>query len=85
VVPDAYSVGCSGIRHGVASISVGHVFVHERSLASGAIFLSVLDCGLDGEDVHAVDLQARNVLATLIVFGNGGGAVRGGTHTIFVV
>lgn len=80
-----YAVGCSGIRHGVASVSVGDVFVNERSLASRAILLSVLDCSFDGEDVHAVDLQTGNVLATLVIFRDGGGTVRSSTHTVLVV
>ena len=66
-------------------VSVGDVFVDQRTLASSCVFLAVLDGGLDGEDVHAVDLQARNVLATLVVVGDGRRAVGSGTHAVLVV
>jgi hypothetical protein len=80
-----YSVGCAGVGHGVTSVAVGDILVDERTLASGGVFLSVLDGSLDSEYVHAVDLQTGNVLATLVVVGEGGGAVRSGTHTVLVV
>ena len=69
----------------MTSVTVGDVFVDEGSLASGAVLLSVLDGCLDSEDIHAVDLQTRNVLSTLVVVGDGGGTVSGGTHTVLVV
>lgn len=81
----AYAVGGSGVGHGVTSVTVGDVFVDKRTLAGGAVLLSVLDGGLDGEDVHAVDLQTGDVLAALVVVGDGRRAVGGGTHTVLVV
>jgi hypothetical protein len=69
----------------VASVTVGNVFVDEGTLASGGVLLSVLDSGLDSEDVHTVDLQTGDVLSTLVVVGEGRRAVGGGSHTVLVV
>jgi hypothetical protein len=55
------------------------------TLAGVAPLLTVLDGGLDGEGVHAVDLETRDVLTTLVVLGESGRAVGGGTHTVLVV
>jgi hypothetical protein len=79
------SVGCSGVGHGVTSVAVGNIFVNQRTLAGRGIFLSVLDGSLDGKDVHTVDLQTRDVLAALVVVGEGGRAVGSSSHTVLVV
>jgi hypothetical protein len=55
----------------VSSVAVGNVFVDKRTLACGGVLLSVLDRGLDGKDVHPVDLQTGDVLSTLVVVGEG--------------
>lgn len=75
----------AGVRHGVATVAVGDVLEDQRTLVSLSPFLAVLDSSLDSEDVHAVDLQTRNVLSTLVVVGQGGGAGSRGTHTVLVV
>ena len=80
-----YAVGGARVGHGVASVAVGDVFVVEGALAGGAVLLAVLDGGLDGEDVHAVDLQAGDVLAALVVVGDGRGSVGGSAHAVLVV
>jgi hypothetical protein len=80
-----YAICGSGIGHGVTSVAVCNVFVDEGSFAFGTPLLSVLDGGLYSEDVHAVDLETRDVLATLVVVGQGGSAVGGGTHSVLVV
>lgn len=80
-----YSVCGSGVGHGVSSVTVGNVFVDEGTFASGGVLLSVLDSGLDSEDVHTVDLQTGDVLSTLVVVGEGRRAVGGGSHTVLVV
>jgi len=67
-----YSVCGTGVGHGVSSVTVGDVFVDKRALASGSILLSVLDSGLDGEDIHTVNLQTGDVLSTLVVVGESG-------------
>ncbi len=67
----AYAVGCAGVGHGVATVSVGYELEDERALAGCRPFLAVLYGGHDGKDVHAVDLQTGNVLATLVVLGEG--------------
>ncbi len=69
----------------MSSVTVGDVFVDKRTLASGGVLLSVLDSGLDSEDIHTVDLQTRDVLSTLVVVGEGRRAVGGGSHTVLVV
>ena len=56
----------------MSSVTVGDVFVDKRALASGSILLSVLDSGLDGEDIHTVNLQTGDVLSTLVVVGESG-------------
>jgi hypothetical protein len=80
-----YAVSGSGVGHGVTSVSVGNVFVDERTLASSGVFLAVLDSSLDGEDVHAVDLETGDVLTALVVVRDGGGAVGSSSHTVLVV
>ena len=69
----------------MTSISVGDELVDEGSLSSGAPFLSELGGSLDGKNVHTVDLQTRNVLSTLVVFGKSGGTVGSSTHAVLVV
>lgn len=81
----ASSVGGSGVRHGVTSVSVGNVFEDERAIARGGVLAGVLDGCLYGKDVHSVDLETGDVLTTLVVVRECGGAVGCGTHTIFVV
>jgi hypothetical protein len=81
----AYAVGCARVGHGVASVSVGDIFVDERTLAGGGVFLAVLDGSLDSEDVHAVDLETGDVLTALVVVGDGGGAVGRSAHAVLVV
>lgn len=79
------TVGGTGVRHGVTTISVGDVFENHGALVGNSPVLAVLDGGLDGEDVHAVDLETRDVLSTLVVVGQGRGTGSRGTHTILVV
>jgi hypothetical protein len=79
------AVGGAGVGHGVTSISVGDEFVDEGTLAVGGPLLAECDGLLAGEDVHAVDLETGDVLATLVVLGDGRRAVGGGTHTVLVV
>ena len=69
----------------MTTVTVCDVFEDERTLAGCGPFAAEGDGGLDGEDIHTVDLQTRDVLSTLVVVGDGGGAVRGGTHTVLVV
>lgn len=79
------AVGGAGVGHGVTTVAVGDVLVDKGTLAGVAPLLTVLDGGLDGEGVHAVDLETRDVLTTLVVLGKSGRAVGGGTHTVLVV
>ena len=81
----AGAVRGAGVGHGVPAVAVRDVFEDQGAVAFGGVLLSVLDGGFDGEDVHAVDFEAGDVLAALIVFGQGGGAVGGSTHAVFVV
>lgn len=81
----AGAVRGTGVGHGVPAVAVRDVFEDQGAMAFGGVFLAVLDGGFDGEDVHAVDFEAGDVLAALVVFGQGGGAVGGGTHAVFVV
>ena len=79
------AVGGAGVGHGVTTVAVGDVLVNKGTLAGVAPLLTVLDGGLDGEAVHAVDLKTRDVLTTLVVLGESGRAVGGSTHTVLVV
>lgn len=79
------TVGGTGVGHGVTTVTVGDVLEDKGSLAGDGVVLAVLDGGLGGQDVHAVDLETGNVLTTLVVLGQGGGAGGGGTHTVLVV
>lgn len=67
------------------AVAVGDVLEDERAVAFGGVLFAVLDGGFDGEDVHAVDFEAGDVLAAFVVFGESGGAVGGGAHAVFVV
>ena len=69
----------------MSSVTVGDVFVDEGTLASGGVLLSVLDSGLDGKDVHTVDLQTGDVLTTLVVVGESRRTVSSSSHTVLVV
>ncbi len=69
----------------MAAIAVGDVFEDEGAMAGGGVGFGVFDGGFDSEDVHAVDFEAGDVLAALIVLGEGGGTVGGGAHAVFVV
>lgn len=80
-----YAVGGTRVGHGVTSVSVGDKLKDKRTLASCGPLAAELGRGLDGEDVHAVDLETGNVLATLVVLGDGRRAVGSSTHTVLVV
>jgi hypothetical protein len=80
-----YAVGGTGVGHGVTSVSVGDEFVDEGTLAVGGPLLAECDGLLAGEDVHTVDLETGDVLATLVVLGDGRRAVGSSTHTVLVV
>lgn len=73
------------VGHGVAAVAVGDIFEDEGPVAGEVEGFAVFDCGFDGEDVHAVDFEAGDVLAAFVVFRQGGGAVGGGAHAVFVV
>ena len=79
------TVGGTGVGHGVTSVTVGDILEDKGTLAVNGVVLAVLDSGLDGEDIHAVDLETGDVLATLVVVGQSGGTGGGGTHAVFVV
>ena len=51
----------------MAAVTVGDIFEDERTMAVNGVLFTVLDSGFDGEDVHTVNLEAGNVLATFIV------------------
>ncbi len=69
----------------MASITVGDVFEDEWAVAGDCVLLAVFDGGFDGENVHTVNFETWNILASLVVFCQGGGAVGCGSHTVFVV
>lgn len=79
------TVGSTGVGHGVTTVAVGNVLQDHGSGAVLGELLAVLDGGLDGEDVHTIDLETRDVLSALVVVGQGGGPSGGGTHTVLVV
>jgi hypothetical protein len=69
----------------MATIAIRHVLKHKRALAGERPFLAVLDGGFDGKNVHAVDFEPGDILTTLVVVSQGGGAVGGRAHAVFVV
>ena len=69
----------------MSAVAVGYVFEDQGAVAFGGVFFAVLDGGFDGENVHAVDFKAGDVLAAFVVFSESGGAVGGGTHSVLVV
>lgn len=75
----------AGVGHGVASVPVGDILEDHGAVAGIGPLLAVLDRGLDGEAVHAVDLETGDVLATLVVIREGGRPVCRRTHTVLVV
>lgn len=79
------TVGGARVGHGVTTVAVGDVLEDHGALVGSGPLLTVLDGSLDGKDVHAVDLEARDVLTTLVVVGQGGGTGSRGTHTVLVV
>lgn len=79
------TVGGTGVGHGVTTIAVGDVFENHGALAGGSPFLAVLDSGLDGQDIHAINLETRNVLSALVVIGQSRRTGSRSTHTVLVV
>lgn len=75
----------SGVGHGVTSIPVGDILKNHRAVVGISPLLAVLDSRLDSETVHAVDLETRDVLATLVVVCESGRPVGRCTHTVLVV
>ena len=67
------------------AVAVRDVFEDQGAVAFGGILLAVLDGGFDGEDIHAVDFKAGDVLAAFVIFGEGGGAVGRCAHAVLVV
>jgi hypothetical protein len=65
------AVGGTGVGHGVTSVSVGDELVHQRTVALSGPLLAECDGLLAGEDIHTVDLKTGDVLATLVVLGDG--------------
>jgi hypothetical protein len=80
-----HSVRGTGIGHGVTSVSVGNKLKDKGTIAIGGPLLAECDRLLASKNVHAVDLETGNVLATLVVLGNGRRAVGGSTHAVLVV
>lgn len=69
----------------MSTVAVSDIFEDKRTVAVDRVLFAVLDGSFDGEDVHSVDLETGDVLSTLVVFGQSGGAVGGCAHTVFVV
>jgi hypothetical protein len=69
----------------VAAIAICYVLVDERPFAGYSPLLAVLDGGLDGEDIHTIDLQPWDVLSALVVVRERRRTVRRCAHAIFVV
>lgn len=67
----ARAVGGAGVGHGVAAVAVGDVFEDEGAVAGNRVGFGVRDGGFDGEDIHAVYLKTWDVLAALVVVGEG--------------
>ena len=68
---DLFTRAVRGARvgHGVPAVAVGDVFEDQGAVASCCVGFAVGDGGFDGEDVHAVYFEARDVLAALVVVG----------------
>lgn len=79
------TVGGAGVRHGVAAVTVGLVLENDGAVASEAELTGELGAGIDGEHVHGVHLETRDVLATLVELREGRGARGRGAHTVLVV
>jgi hypothetical protein len=69
----------------MSTVPVGDVFVDKRTVAVGNPLLAVLNCSLDSQHVHSVDLETWYVLATLVVFSQSRGTIGGRAHAVFVV
>lgn len=67
------------------AVAVGDVFKDQGTVAGCCVGFAVLDGCFDGEDVHPVYFETRDVLAAFVVVGYGGGAVGCCAHAIFVV
>ena len=52
----------------MAAIAVSNVFEDQRAVAGDRVFFAVLDGGFHGENVHAVDFEAGDILAAFVVF-----------------
>lgn len=69
----------------VSTVAVGDVLRKERSVAVSAPLLGELGRLVGGENVHRVDLDTSDNVATLVVLGVHRGAGSRGTHAVLVV
>lgn len=69
----------------VTTISIGDVFEKKRAFVGEYPVTRKLRSLVRSDDVHAVRLDTRNLVATRVVRGVHRGALRGCTHAILVV
>jgi len=69
----------------VSSVSVCDVFKDKGALARGCVLFAVLHGCFDGEDVHAVYLESRDVLAAFVIFGQCCRTIGCRAHAVFIV
>lgn len=67
------------------AVAVSDIFEDEGSVAGDGVLLAVFDGGFDGEDVHAIDFEAGNVLPAFVVFCHRSRTICGSSHPVFVV
>jgi len=80
-----YAISGTRITHRMSTISVSDIFIDQRTFASAGPLLTVLDGSLDGQDVHAVDLETWDILTTLVVIRQRCGTIGCSSHTVLVV
>ena len=69
----------------MTTVAVGDELDQERALVGVHPLLRPLGRLVDGDDVHAIHLDAGNNVATLVVLGVHRATLRRGTHTVLVV
>ena len=65
------AVGGSGVGHRMSSVTIGYVFEDQGAVTGGCVGFAVGNGGFDGEDVHSVYFETRDILAALVVVGYG--------------
>mmetsp|Transcript_1269 Transcript_1269/g.1998 ORF Transcript_1269/g.1998 Transcript_1269/m.1998 type:complete len:211 (-) Transcript_1269:732-1364(-) len=79
------TVGRSGVTHGMTVITVGHHFDIHGTIARSTIVLDKSHTLLDGQHIHTINTNSRNMISHFVIIIVRGMTINTGTHTIMIV